>query len=465
MRKIVEGACTVAPGVIFSPGWIPPQGFRADAATGLEMRRVAALLLAGMLVSCGGGGDTAPPTAGITPPPPAAAKRFEESDASVSFSATGWSQSSAGWFAWSGGSAMQSMGPNAQANFGFTGTSVTWIGYRSGSSGIARVSVDGVFVSEVDLFARSDEIHAPAFTVNGLSSGSHTLTIEATGRKNPEAVSNLVVVDAFDVPALVVSHLQETDPDVIFTAGWAQADGKIAWSGGGVATAPAPPVGGARVSTTAGAKATLTFRGTSISWSGARRPSTGIARVQVDGGVASEVDTYSPTERIQDTVFTATGLADASHTLTIEATGRKNAASTGAQIVVDAFDVTTPGRRFQEEDAAVAYSGNWVHGNRNRTWSEGTVSESNTLGASVTFTFTGTSVSWIGCRKLSTGIARVILDDKPPVEIDTYLPPPIEAYQTTIFRADGLANGTHTLRIEVASNNAYIVVDAFDVRP
>jgi hypothetical protein len=40
-----------------------------------------------------------------------------------------------------------------------------------------------------------------------------------------------------------------------------------------------------------------------------------------------------------------------------------------------------------------------------------------------------------------------------------------EAYQTTIFRADGLLpTGTHTLRIEVV-RDAYIVVDAFDVRP
>jgi hypothetical protein len=87
------------------------------------------------------------------------------------------------------------------------------------------------------------------------------------------------------------------------------------------------------------------------------------------------------------------------------------------------------------------------------------------LGAKVTFTFTGTSVSWIGLRKLSTGLANVYLDGIFVKQISTYLDPPMEAYQTTIFRADGLANGTHTLTIEVASTNSYIVVDAFDVRP
>ena len=431
------------------------------------MRRVAALLLSGTLVSCGAGnsGDSGGDSGGNTTLP-SMEGRFEETNASVSYS-PGWNQAASDWYGWSGGTAVQSTVPGAQATFSFTGTSVTWIGNRNYSGGIALVKVDGVPVSEVDLFARPEEIHTPVFTVNGLSPGSHTLTIEVTGRQHPDALSNLVVVDAFDVPAPVVSHLQETDPDVVFTGDWVQADSEIAWSGGGVFTDPEPPVGGARVSGAPGAKATLTFWGTAISWSGARMRNTGIAKVYVDDLFVKEIDTYSPTNKIQDIVFTATGLADASHTLTIEATGRKNDFSTDAQIVVDAFDVTTPGRRFQERDAALVYStgvGDWTFGNPNRTWSEGAISQSNKPGASVTFTFTGTSVSWIGCRKLSTGPAKVYLDDVFVEEINTFLPPPIEAYQTTVFRADWPVPGTHTLRIEVV-RNAYIVVDAFDVRP
>ena len=435
-----------------------------------EMRRLAALLLAGMLISCGGGGggdasnnSTNTNSSSSTPPSAPGPGRFEESHAAVSLS-TGWTQSDPGWFAWSGGAAVQSSVQGAKATFTFTGTSVTWIGNRNVRSGIALVKVDGGPGTEVDLFARSDEIRSPIITLHSLSAGSHTLTIEVTGRQNPQALSNAVLVDAFEVEAQAVSHLQETDPDVIFTAGWDQADSAIAWSGGGVATVPDPPVGGARVTATPDEKVTLTFRGTSVSWSGYRGPDAGIALVQVDGGVASEVDTYSPTRRIQDIVFTATGLADASHTLTIEATGRKNVASMGAQIVVDAFDVTTPGRRYEERHAAVTYIGDWLHGNRNRTWSEGSVSTSATVGARVTFTFTGTSVSWIGCRKLSTGLAKVYLDGVFVRNVDTYRETPIEGYQHTVFRQDGLAYGTHTLTLEVASTG-YLVLDAFDVRP
>jgi hypothetical protein len=35
----------------------------------------------------------------------------------------------------------------------------------------------------------------------------------------------------------------------------------------------------------------------------------------------------------------------------------------------------------------------------------------------------------------------------------------------TVFRKDGLAYGTHTLKIQVVNTNgSYVVVDAFDVR-
>jgi len=231
-------------------------------------------------------------TVSNTAPPPAV-KRYEETDGSVSFSA-GWIQETGSW---SGGTVMESMTPGAQATFNFIGTSATWIGVRGPSSGIARVFVDGVFVSEVDMFARSYEIHVPVFTARGLASNGHTLTIEVTGLKNrdsqaatsPQAV---VHVDAFEVPTQVVSHLQDTDPDMTYTAGWTLGDTSRAWSGLY-----------AHVSTIPGAQATLTFNGTSISWIGYRGPDAGIARVSLDGVLVGEVDLYYSDARTQAIVF------------------------------------------------------------------------------------------------------------------------------------------------------------------
>ncbi|HYU68110.1 MAG TPA: Ig-like domain-containing protein [Burkholderiales bacterium] len=401
-------------------------------------------------------------TVSNAPPPPAAVKRYEETDPSVSFG-PGWIQDG-GLFGWSGGSAMESQTPGAQATFVFTGTSVTWLGMRGPDSGIARVSIDGVFVSQVDMFARSYEVHVPVFKARGLSNSSHTLTIEVTGLKNTDSQAAmspfaLAVVDAFEVPAQVASHIQDTDPDMSYTAGWTLWDTSRSWSGWYAA-----------VSTTPGAQATLPFNGTSISWIGYRGPDAGIARVYLDGVFAGEVDLYYSDPRVQAIVFTSPTLADANHTITIEATGQKNAASSGPLVAVDAFDVTRPGTRFEETDPSVAYSGSWIQGNLNRAWSMGTISESNSAGATATFTFTGTSVSWIGCRKFTTGIANVYLDGVFVAEIDTFASPR-EGYQDIIFKATGLASGSHTLTIEAtgrqnpAASNNYIVVDAFDVRP
>ena len=395
-------------------------------------------------------------TVANVPPPAVAVTRYEETDGAVSYSA-GWEQSNPNWFGWTGGTARDSFVAGAQATFSFTGTSVSWIGFRSGLSGIARVSVDGVVVPDIDLFAKTDEVRNRVFTQTGLTDSRHTLTISVTGRKNNDAVLNDVQIDAFEVPAPVISHLQETDPSITYTAGWIPDTSK-SWSS---STAMA--------SSTPGARATLVFTGTSASWRGYRGPSSGTARVYVDGTFAGEVDTYSPTDHVQDAVFTATGLSDASHTFAVEATGLKNAASSGAQIVVDAFDVATSGTRFEESNWTVSYTGDWVQNNNNRTWSNATAAESGAAGARATFTFTGTTVSWIGLRGRHTGIARVYLDGVFVTDVDTYAAS--EGPQDTVFTATGLADATHTLTIEVtglknpASDNLWVVVDAFDVRP
>ncbi len=334
--------------------------------------------------------------------------------------------------------------------------------------GIALVSVDGGPSKEVDLFARpTDEIHTQVVTIGDLSAGQHTLTIQVTGRQNSQAAGNVVVVDAFDVqPGTTVSHWQDTNPEAKFSAGWVKSSANFPWSGSGVSNVPELPVT-AQETQTAGANVTLPFRGTAINLIGYRGPDAGIATVQVDGGAASEIDMYSPTITYQPVVFTASGLADSNHTLTVTATGRKNIASSAYRVVVDAFDVITPGRRFEDNDPSITYAGMWTHDNEARVWSEGVTATSNQPGATATFTFTGTSVSWIGCEKGSAGgVANIYIDGAFVKQVLLNQSYPIEGYQMTVFRADGLANGPHTLKIEVKNTDgSYVVVDAFDVHP
>ena len=399
---------------------------------------------------------------------PTAGMRVEESASAVTLSGA-WTKSDSR-SGWSGGSATQSATAGATASVTFIGTSVRWIGSRGRNMGIALVSVDGTQVREVDLFARpNDEIHTEVTTVYDLSDAKHTLTIQVTGRQNPQAQGTLVVLDAFDVqPVATVSHWQDTNPDLKFSAGWTKSIDSGFFSGGGVSNLPELPVT-AQETAAAGASLTLPFRGTGINWVGYRGPDAGIAQVQVDGGAPTEVDLYSPTATYQPVVFAATGLADVIHTLTIQVTGRKNAASTAARVVVDAFDVMTPGRRYEESDRTkITYAGGlWTFDNDARVWTEGVTATSNIPGATASFTFIGTSVSWIGCEKGSAGgVANVSIDGVFVKQVKLNQSYPIEGYQMTVFRADGLSSGAHTLVIQlINTDGSYVVVDAFDVRP
>jgi hypothetical protein len=91
-----------------------------------------------------------------------------------------------------------------------------------------------------------------------------------------------------------------------------------------------------------------------------------------------------------------------------------------------------------------------------------------TNGARATFTFTGTGVSWLGVQCEICGIAHVNLDGASVGTVDTFAP---DRRGSFLFRASGLAAGTHTLVIEVAgvanvsSGGISVVVDAFDVTP
>ena len=434
-------------------------------------RALPVLFLASLLISCGGGGgggsSPSPPGGGgpTAPPLPTAGTRVEENNAAVTL-AGAWTRSDSSW-GWSGGAAMQSTTAGATAAITFVGTSIRWIGARGQGMGIASVSVDGGAARDVNLYAHpTDEVHTPIVTLSDLSAGQHTLTITVTGRKDNQALSNVVVVDAFDIqPGTTVSHWQDTNPDLKFTKGWTKSANGFNWSGSGVSNFPELPVT-AQETQAAGETLTLPFRGTGIGWIGYRGPDAGIATVTIDGGAATEVDLYSTTATYQPVVFTASGLADANHTLLITSTGRKNAAASAARVVVDAFDVITPGRRYEEYEKSITYSGVWTPDNQARVWSEGETATSNVQGSTATFSFTGTSVSWIGCEKGSAGgVANVYIDGAFVKEVKLNQSYPIEGYQMTVFRADGLANGPHTLMIQVTNTDgSYVVVDAFDVR-
>jgi hypothetical protein len=311
----------------------------------------------------------------------------------------------------------------------------------------------------------AEDITAPysiPWNTAATSNGSHTLTAVARDTLGVRYTSDPVLVTVSNAGA--VARFEEASPSITRSGVWELSTSRT-WSGGT-----------ASVSTTGGSRITFTFTGPSVNWIGFLAPAAGVARVSLDGVFRADVDLYSPTEEVRAVVYTAGGLANASHTLTIEVTGLKNAAATGTTIVVDAFDVPGPTVvRVQETDPSVLYSGSWMKGNTDRAWSGGTAAESITAATTATFTFTGRSVSWIGARAPAGAIARVFLDGVFVGEVDTYSTR--EEIQQVVFTAGGLPSATHTLTIEMtgmrsqpATSNPFIVhslptivVDAFEV--
>ena len=96
-----------------------------------------------------------------------------------------------------------------------------------------------------------------------------------------------------------------------------------------------------------------------------------------------------------------------------------------------------------------------------------TESFSSAANATLTVPFTGTGISWISSLDSNHGIADVYVDDVKVATVDTYGSPKVSNY--VAYRATGLANGAHTLKIvgtgtkRTAATGTFLVVDAIDV--
>jgi alpha-amylase len=270
--------------------------------------------------------------------------RVEQNSSSVTYTGTWYANT--GSFN-SGGSAALAENPGSRATFTFTGTAVSWIGYKDAWSGIANVYIDGALKTQVDGYSPSAQAQAVMFSVTGLSSGSHTVTVEAKGTKNPASHAAWIWVDAFDFASGTTgsggttgggtgvgsgntggtfTRVEQTSSAVTYTGTWYSNSGSFN-SGGNAALA-----------VNSGARATLTFRGTAVKWIGYRDAWSGIANVYIDGVLKSQVDTYASSAQAQAVNFAITGLNSGNHTITIEATGAKDASARSAWVWVDAFD-------------------------------------------------------------------------------------------------------------------------------
>ncbi len=127
----------------------------------------------------------------------------------------------------------------------------------------------------------------------------------------------------------------------------------------------------------------------------------------------------------------------------------------------------SPSPQFEENDAAVAYTGTWME-NTLPVHSGGRAVLSMDPGATATFTFSGTGIQVFGYRDEWSGAASVTTDAFTQWgSLDTYASP--AAPRAVVLSLDGLAAGTHTLTLQVAnarnqrSRGNWVWIDGFTV--
>lgn len=216
--------------------------------------------------------------------------------------------------------------------------------------------------------------------------------------------------------------------------------------------------GGYRTSATTSDLASYVFTGTEVTYVARTGPTRGIASVSISGAPTRLVDLYSP--RAGTLSVPMTGLTDATHQIRVKPTGTKNPASTGTAVNVDEFAVGAT--RIDDRASAVTYS-SWL-GLRNVNASGGSVKRSLTPGASTTFVFSGTSVTWLGFQAANQGLADVFIDGRRVETVDGYA---ARATWKVAHTYAGLTNDRHVIRVVVKgahnpnSLNDLVTVDAF----
>src|SRR5262249_17265114 len=98
----------------------------------------------------------------------------------------------------SGGSVTGAPDAGARATFTFSGTGASFIAYQDEWAGIANIYVDGTQKGQVDTYSSPFKAQSTVYSISGLSSGTHTLTVEVTGTKNARSGGTWVWVDAFN---------------------------------------------------------------------------------------------------------------------------------------------------------------------------------------------------------------------------------------------------------------------------
>src|SRR5258705_3426987 len=166
-------------------------------------------------------------------------------------------------------------------------------------------------------------------------------------------------VGLYPSSSVAQTRVEQNDPAIVYSGNWYTNDGAANTGGHAVLT------------NTKGARASITFNGTGISWIGVADAYAGLATVYLDGSM-QVINTYNPISQYQKVLFRAGALAPVVHTFSIEITHKRGAGTDGSWVRIDAFDVEAPpiaggvtasGARIKHNNPAMTYLGHWYANN------------------------------------------------------------------------------------------------------
>jgi len=260
------------------------------------------------------------------------------------------------------------------------------------------------------------------------------------------------------------TRVEQNDPAIVYSGNWYTNDGAANTGGHAVLT------------NTKGARASITFNGTGISWIGVADAYAGLATVYLDDSM-QVINTYNPISQYQKVLFRAGGLAPGVHTFSIEITHERGPGTDGSWVWIDAFDVvgtpiaggvTAGTGRIEQDNPAMTYLGRWFK-NNSAALSGGAAALATDAGSRASLSFTGSGVSWMTYQDQWSGVARVYVDGELKTTIDNYASP--SRAGVSAYSISGLGSGSHTIAIEAtgsrnsSSQGSWVWVDAFDVTP
>lgn len=346
----------------------------------------------------------------------------------------------------SSGSYKRSLSNGSGLLLSFRGTALSLVGPVGPTLGKGDVFLDGRYVGATNQQSARFVSHQLMWSAVGLANSYHLVEIRPQSATS-KAVSRLAVDAAYVGGSLSFAPLRIEESDVrIGTAGPWKAATSSGMSGNAY-----------RYVSQGGGVLALRFSGSSVRILGLRSPTSGEAEVVLDGVSRGIVNLYSPTTRVQQVVWRASGLGSGEHELRVKALGTAATPSRGERVGIDGFDVQgkvlaasrpTAFSPVEEDDARLALSGSWRM-ESGVSMSSRAYAYSADGAAVLEARFRGIGITWVGPRSPAYGSAQVLVDGTPRGTVSQFST--AKLYRQELWSVSGLAPGVHTLQIRNAS--------------